>query len=70
MSMTGEVVHIERARGFAFIRHDGMDYFFHFNQFGDANTVSFEDLQVGDPVSFEAVPSTRGPRAMRVVVQR
>jgi len=69
-SLTGQVVHIERNRGFAFIRNDGMDYFFHFEQFGDANEIPFAELQVGDNVTFEAVPSERGPRAMRVVVQR
>lgn len=52
-------------KGFGFITVDGeeKDLFFHRNELKDVN---FEDLQVGDRVSFEKGESPKGPNAVNV----
>ncbi|MFA5355146.1 MAG: cold shock domain-containing protein [Candidatus Paceibacterota bacterium] len=52
-------------KGFGFITVDGeeKDLFFHKNELKDVN---FEDLQVGDRVSFEKGDSPKGPNAVNV----
>ncbi|MFH1451083.1 MAG: cold shock domain-containing protein [bacterium] len=52
-------------RGFGFIAIDGeeKDLFFHSNELRD---VRFEELKVGDRVSFEKGDSPKGPNATNV----
>lgn len=52
-------------KGFGFITVDGesKDLFFHRNELKGVN---FEDLQVGDRVSFEKGESPKGPNAVNV----
>ena len=52
-------------KGFGFITVDGeeKDLFFHKNELKD---VSYEDLKVGDRVSFEKTDSEKGPNATNV----
>lgn len=53
-------------RGFGFIEIEGQekDLFFHSN---DLQGVTFEDLQVGDAVTFEVVEGPKGKSAKNVV---
>lgn len=52
-------------RGFGFIAIEGeeKDLFFHRNEVKD---VTFEELKVGDKVSFEKADSEKGPNAVNV----
>ena len=52
-------------RGFGFISIEGetKDLFFHRNEVAG---VQYEDLKVGDKVSFEKVDSEKGPKATNV----
>ncbi len=52
-------------KGFGFIAVEGeeKDLFFHRNELKDVN---FEELKVGDKVSFEKADSPKGPNAVNV----
>jgi CspA family cold shock protein len=52
-------------KGFGFITIEGeaKDLFFHKNELKD---VTFEDLKVGDKVSFDKADSPKGPNAVNV----
>ena len=52
-------------RGFGFIAVEGeeKDLFFHSNELQD---VTYEELKVGDKVSFEKTDSEKGPNATKV----
>lgn len=52
-------------RGFGFISRDGeqKDLFFHSN---DLKGVTFDEIQVGDAVTFEIVSGDKGPSAKNV----
>ena len=52
-------------KGFGFIarENEAKDLFFHSN---DLSGVSFNELQVGDKVSFEVVDGQKGPSAKNV----
>ena len=52
-------------KGFGFIAPDGQekDVFFHTSALVD---VTFDELRVGDKVSFETEDSEKGPRAVNV----
>jgi len=52
-------------KGFGFITVDGedKDLFFHSNELKD---VTYEDLKVGDRMSFEKTDSLKGPNATNV----
>lgn len=52
-------------RGFGFITREGetKDLFFHSK---DLNGVTFDELQVGDVVTFEVVDGPKGPSAKNV----
>ncbi len=52
-------------RGFGFIAREGeeKDLFFHSK---DLNGVAFDDLKVGDEVTFEVVQGDKGPSAKSV----
>ncbi|HYF12785.1 MAG TPA: cold shock domain-containing protein [Candidatus Paceibacterota bacterium] len=52
-------------RGFGFISREGesKDLFFHSKEL---NGVTFDDLQVGDTVTFEVVDGEKGPSATNV----
>ncbi len=62
--MTG-TVKTKTDRGFGFISREGedKDLFFHSN---DLVGISFEDLQVGSPVTFEIVVGEKGPAAKNI----
>ena len=53
-------------KGFGFIAREGeaKDLFFHSN---DLSGVSFDELKVGDTVTFELVDGQKGPSAKNVV---
>ncbi len=52
-------------RGFGFIAREGeaKDLFFHSNEL---NGVAFDELKVGDAVTFEVVQGDKGPSAKNV----
>ncbi len=51
-------------KGFGFIEREGeSDIFFHSNDLVD---IEFDDLKVGDKVSFEVAQSNKGPKASNV----
>ena len=52
-------------RGFGFISREGeaKDLFFHSKEL---NGVTFEELKVGDPVTFDIIDSDKGPAAVNV----
>jgi CspA family cold shock protein len=62
--MTGKIKTLTD-RGFGFIARDGevKDLFFHSK---DLNGVTFDELKVGDEVSFEVVQGEKGPSAKNV----
>ena len=63
--MTGTIKTLT-PKGFGFIAREGeaKDLFFHSN---DLSGVSFNELQVGDKVTFEIVDGQKGPSAKNVV---
>ena len=62
--MTG-TVKTKTDRGFGFISREGedKDLFFHSN---DLVGITFEELQVGSPVTFEVVVGEKGPAAKNI----
>ena len=62
--MTG-TIKTKMDKGFGFISRDGesKDLFFHAN---DLKDVTFDEIQVGDAVTFEVVNGDRGPSAKNV----
>ena len=52
-------------KGFGFISREGevKDLFFHSN---DLNGVTFDEIQIGDVVTFEVVDGQKGPSAKNV----
>ncbi len=63
--MEGTIKTLISDKGFGFITVDGeeKDLFFHKNELKD---VSYEELKVGDRVSFEKADSEKGPNATNV----
>lgn len=63
--MEGTIKTIVADKGFGFIAVDGeaKDLFFHKNEVEGSN---FDDLKVGDKVSFEKADSDKGPNAVHV----
>jgi cold shock protein len=53
----------EKGFGFIGIEGEDKDLFFHRNELQD---VEFEDLKMGDKVSFEKIDSPKGPAAVNV----
>ena len=62
--MTG-TIKTKMDKGFGFISREGeqKDLFFHSN---DLRGVTFDEIQVGDTVTFEVVNGDRGPSAKNV----
>jgi CspA family cold shock protein len=62
--MTGTIKTLTE-RGFGFIAREGeaKDLFFHSK---DLNGVTFDELKVGDAVTFEVVEGEKGPAAVKV----
>lgn len=62
--MTGTIKTLTE-KGFGFISREGetKDLFFHSNEL---NGVTFDELKVGDLVTFEVAQSEKGPNAVRV----
>ncbi|MCL4403881.1 cold shock domain-containing protein [Patescibacteria group bacterium] len=62
--MTGKIKTLTD-RGFGFITREGeaKDLFFHSK---DLNGVAFDDLKVGDELSFDLVDTDKGPAAKNV----
>ncbi len=64
---TGVITRIVKARGFGFLRDDaGTERFFHRN---DVTGVSFDALNVSQPVRFTPESETNGPRPRALAVQ-
>ena len=63
--MEGTIKSLISDKGFGFITVDGeeKDLFFHKNELKD---VTYEELKVGDRVSFEKTDSEKGPNATNV----
>ncbi len=63
--MTGTIKTLVTDRGFGFIAREGetKDLFFHSK---DVSGVTFEELKVGDVVSFDVVDGEKGPSAKNV----
>lgn len=63
--MEGTIKSLISDKGFGFITVDGeeKDLFFHKNELKD---VTYEELKVGDRVSFEKADSEKGPNATNV----
>ena len=61
----GTIVRLISDRGFGFIGREGeeKELFFHSNEL---QGVEFNDLKVGDKVSFEVGESPKGPNAVKV----
>lgn len=59
------VIKTKTDKGFGFITVEGQekDLFFHSN---DLSGISFDELNVGDSVTFEIVQSDKGPNAKNV----
>lgn len=63
--MTGSIKKVVPERGFGFIAaEDGAEYFFHRSSVD--SSLTFENLSIGEPVSFAVESSPRGPRAQNV----
>jgi CspA family cold shock protein len=62
---TGRIKHILSDKGFGFVRSDSeqKEYFFH--RTGVVG-ISFSELREGDRITFDIVPSPKGPRAENV----
>ncbi len=65
ISMTGTIKTLVADRKFGFIAREGetKDLFFHSK---DLNGVAFDDLKVGDAVTFEVAQGEKGPNATGV----
>ena len=63
--MEGTIKTLISDKGFGFITVDGeeKDLFFHRNELKD---VTYEELKVGDKVSFEKADSEKGPNAINI----
>ena len=62
--MNGTIKNLtEKGFGFITVEGEDKDLFFHKNEL---NGVTFEDLKVGDKVSFEKADSPKGPNATKV----
>jgi len=63
--MEGTIKNLISDKGFGFIIVEGeeKDLFFHKNE---VKGVTFEELKVGDKVSFEKADSAKGPNAVNV----
>ena len=63
--MTGTIKKLISDRGFGFIAREGeaKDLFFHSKEL---KGVTFDELKVGDAVTFEVVESEKGPAATNV----
>ena len=63
--MTGTIKTLVADRGFGFISREGetKDLFFHSK---DLSGVTFDELNIGDAVTFEVVEGDKGPAAKNV----
>ena len=63
--MNGTIKTLVTEKGFGFITRDGeaKDLFFHRSQL---NGVAFDDLKVGEAVTFDVVQGDKGPAAENV----
>jgi len=64
-NMEGTIKTLVSDKGFGFITIEGeeKDLFFHKNE---VNGITFEELKIGDKVSFEKADSPKGPNATNV----
>lgn len=63
--MTGTIKTLIKDRGFGFIAREGetKDLFFHSK---DLNGVTYDELNIGDSVTFEIEEGEKGPAAKKV----
>ncbi|PIP22817.1 MAG: cold-shock protein [Candidatus Nealsonbacteria bacterium CG_4_8_14_3_um_filter_39_7] len=66
--MEGVIKNLVKEKGFGFITIEGeaKDLFFHKNSL--VAGLSFEDLNIGDRVSFDKAESPKGPNAINVAI--
>lgn len=64
----GKIVRVLQQKGFGFVRHEDMDYFFHRDDFiGHWEDLMEDFLKLGYiDVTFQIATSPRGPRASNV----
>lgn len=64
--MTGTIKTLVKDRGFGFIAREGetKDLFFHSK---DLQGVTFDELKVGDVLTFEVAEGEKGPNAINVM---
>jgi CspA family cold shock protein len=62
---TGVIAGLVSEKGFGFIKREGVekDLFFHSSELVN---VTFEELNIGDQVSFEVAEGPKGPNATKV----
>lgn len=64
--MTGTIIRLTQHEGYGFIRgDDDLEYFFHRSALKNA---SFDDLTVGQEVTFEDSEGLKGPRAEDIYI--
>ena len=62
---SGTIKKVVADRGFGFITgEDGKDYFFHRD--GLSESIDFDRLVCGEPVTFDVESNPRGPRAANI----
>lgn len=63
--MKGTIKTLVEQKGFGFISREGeeKDLFFHSSEL---NGVSFDELRVGDEVTFDVIQGEKGPAAVKV----
>lgn len=69
MKMTGTVVNVNLAKGYALVRgSDRRTYFCFVRYFDEMSYFKFEDLQFGATVRFEPTEGPKGPRGVDVEI--
>lgn len=66
--LKGTIKSIKRAEGYGFITHTatGEDHFFHRSAVERSGDVSWDDLEIDQPVEFTPSDGPKGPRAIEV----
>jgi CspA family cold shock protein len=63
--MKGKIVRVVKEKSFGFIQSGGQDYFFHRSAL---KNITFDDVKVGQEVTFEEMETEKGMRAEDIFV--